>query len=527
MLKNVKSKLLKYFPWIVLGLGLLIYGATLFNGFVWDDEEQVVNNLAIRSLSNIPYLFTQSTFNTGGAAGMGGMYYKPMMPFFFTLIYQFSGLNAWGYHLVQVLIHLANAYLIYLILKRFIKPHWAALAGLLFLAHPGNVESVAYISGLQDVLFMFFGLLAFFWVGKKQSLTEKDWLVIFSFLLLSILSKETGVLFLLALPAYFIWFKKSALRPYFLYLSLLVCLYLILRFGMAGVGLNENKLSPIMLASLPERLITLPKIIFYYLRLFFWPFSLAISQHWVVKQISWSEFFLPLLIDGLFFLGLAAFCFKQKSRPLWFFGFLLLIGLGIHSQLVPLDMTVSERWLYFPLFTWLAMVMILLDRKNIKSEFGLAVILIVITIFSVRSFWRTLDWRDGLTLYLQDEPRAAGNFDFENNLGVYLYRAGQYDRAQQHYLKSTIIAPHWWTNWNNLGVTYQAQGKSALARQAYLKAINNGDYYLAYENYATLLLKQKKYDKLRHFLENRALPRFPYNQSLNQIYQYIQQQDAD
>ena len=527
MPKNIKSNLVKYFPWIVFVVGLLVYGASLFNGFVWDDEEQVVNNMAIRSLANIPYLFTQSTFNTGGAAGMSGMYYKPMMPFFFTLIYQFSGLNAWGYHLVQVLIHLVNVYLIYLILNKFAKPHLAALAGLLFLVHPGNVESVAYISGLQDVLFMFFGLLAFYWVIKKSQLVEKDWLIIFVFLLLSILSKETGILFLLLLPVYFWFYKKEAIKTYLMFLSLLVSLYLILRFGLAGVGLNENKLSPIMLASFPERLLTLPKIVFYYLRLFFWPWSLAISQHWVVKQSSWSEFFLPLLVDAIFFLGLLIAAIKQRSRAIWFFAFLLLFGLGIHTQLIPLDMTVSERWLYFPLFALLAIVAILIDKKNINSQIAILVVLILVLIFSARSFLRVLDWQSGLTLYLKDEPRAAGNFDFENNLGVYLYRAGEYKRAQQHYLKSTQIAPHWWTNWNNLGVTYQVQGEPALAKQAYLRAIKNGDYYLAYENYATLLFKQKRYLELKKFLEKQALPRFPYNQSLNQIYQYVNEQNVD
>jgi Flp pilus assembly protein TadD len=94
-------------------------------------------------------------------------------------------------------------------------------------------------------------------------------------------------------------------------------------------------------------------------------------------------------------------------------------------------------------------------------------------------------------------------------------------------LRSTEIAPQWWTNWNNLGVSYERNKQPKKAEEAYLKAIANGDYYLAYENYANLLLKQKRFSELDKFLKQRALVKFPYNERLNQIYQYLRQQNAD
>ena len=528
MPKKLSEKILKYFPLVLLLLGMFVYGLSLFNGFVWDDEEQVVNNLAIQSLSNIPYLFSQSTFNTGGGAGMGGMYYKPMMPLFFTLIHAFSGLNAWGYHLVQVFLHIVNSYLIYLIFFRFSqKKGLAAFLSVIFLVHPGNVESVVYVSGLQDVLFMFFGLLAFIWVLKKKILVEKDWLVIFVLLLLSLLSKETGVLFLFALGLYLGFYQKTELKTYFRFLSILVSLYLLLRFGLAGVGLNENKLSPIMLADFFTRMQTVPQIIFYYLRLIFFPLNLAISQHWVVTQITWTKFYLPLIVDAVFFLGLLYLCLKYKRGSLWFFSLLFVLSLGMHSQIIPLDMTVSERWLYFPLFAFLGILLVIIkDRKNQETTLSI-VGLVIILLFSIRTLVRVPDWRDGLTLYQKDEPLASGNFDFENNLGVYLHRAGKYEQALPHYVRSTEIAPHWWTNWNNLGVSYQMNGQEKKAEQAFLKAMKNGDYYLAYENYASLLLKQKRYPELKKFLKEKAIPKFPYNERLYRIYQFVEEKNAN
>lgn len=300
-----------------------------------------------------------------------------------------------------------------------------------------------------------------------------------------------------------------------------------MRFGLAGVGLNENKLSPIMLADLPTRLQTIPKIIWFYLRLLFFPYQLAISQHWVVEKISLTNFFLPAVLVAGFFLGLLALCLKLNSRRLWWFSFALVIGLGMHSQLVPLDMTVSDRWLYFPLFAFLGAAAVLMERAKIRANTILAIAILVIVLFSGRTFFRVLDWKDGLTLYQKDEPLASGNFDFENNLGVYLHWAGRHKEALPHYVRSTKIAPHWWTNWNNLGVSYQMNGQEKKAEEAFLKAIKNGDYYLAYENYALLLLKQKRYPELKIFLQEKALPKFPYNERLYQIYQFVEEKNAD
>jgi Tfp pilus assembly protein PilF len=65
------------------------------------------------------------------------------------------------------------------------------------------------------------------------------------------------------------------------------------------------------------------------------------------------------------------------------------------------------------------------------------------------------------------------------------------------------------------------QGQYNKAAQAYLKAIEKGSYYLGYVNYAGLLVKQNKLEKAKDFLENRALPRFPYNENLENTYNYV------
>jgi len=530
MLNKIFAYLLKHPLLTFVGLGFVVYGLSLFNGFVWDDEEQVVNNLAIRSLVNLPFFFTQSTFNTGGGSNMGGMYYKPLMTAFFSLISLFSGQNAWGFHLVQFVLHSLNSFMIFKLFGKFMKKEWAMLGGLLFLVHPGNVESVVYVSALQEILFMFFGLLALL-VATHEKLKPQDWLTLGVLLFLSALGKETGILFWVGVLGYFGLYKKEYLLPYLRLFALLVGVYIVLRYGVAGVGLGYNKLSPIMLASFEERLLSMPRIVLYYLRLLVFPIDLAISQHWVVKVASWQDFYWPLIVTLAAVVSWLVALFSQLSkREVWrnlvFFTLFFGLGMGLHSQIVALDLTVSERWLYLPLFAFLGFIMVL--GQQLKKPIWLFYILsLVVVIFSVRTVVRTLDWKDGLTLFVHDEPLARGNFDFENNLGVYYYRAGKPKMAAIHYQRSTEIAPHWWTNWNNLGVVYQQAGKLLAAEEAYLRSINNGDYYLAYENYASLLLKQRRYTELRKFLVKQALPRFPYNIRIREISSYLEQQNVD
>src|SRR3989344_8599675 len=114
LLNKIENAHSIYLITILIVVPLIIYFPSLFNSFVWDDEEQVVNNVFIQNLSNIPYLFTSSTFNTGGA-GLSGFYYKPLMPVSFSLIFFVWKNNPFGFHLFDLLVHIGNGILVYVL----------------------------------------------------------------------------------------------------------------------------------------------------------------------------------------------------------------------------------------------------------------------------------------------------------------------------------------------------------------------------------------------------------------------------
>jgi len=514
----------RYFaPLALVVIGLALYASCFTHPFVWDDEEQILANNSITSLSNIPEFFLGSTFNSGGSANLTGLYYKPILTTSYALLYSFFGTNPFGYHVFQVLLHISNALLLFYFLRNFFQDRGRCfLITLIFLIHPIQVESVVYIAGLQEPLFMFFGLLT---LNLFSFANGKFLFLAGPLLLLSLLSKETGLIFLVLVPLYaYLFAHKGQIFSLFSSLGALI-IYLFLRFGLAQLPIAEHNLTPINRLSLLERLPTIPKIITHYFGHFFVPYNLSISEHWVVSSFNWSDFFLPLII--CLALAYATFLLilwqeKHKIRNLYFLAWFVL-GLGLHLHFIPLDFTVSDRWFYLPIIGLTAFLVSFLPAQKIFGFKDRYLILYLYLVFLlISSLTRIEKWQSGLTLYQNDIRLSPNSFDLTNNLGVELLRHGQIDEAQQYFLRSTQLAPYWWINFNNLGVTLENAGNASAAAEAYQIAIDNGNYYLAYENYARLLINNNQLSEAAKFLTT-ALKQFPNNVTLQEFAQYVQQ----
>lgn len=519
---------------IIIAVGFLVYVNAFFNGFVWDDEELIINNTHIRSIVNFPSFFSGSTFYSGGQEkGLSGLYYKPLMTAFFSLLYAFFGPRPFFFHFFQLFVHIANAVLVFLIFNTlFKKSVLSFLLSLIFLVHPINAEAVVYSADLQDVLFFFFGGSAFYLFMTQKA----AWPLFFlsSFLLLSsLLSKETGIAVVLIIGLYLFFFQKEKLKSFFPAVGLTLFTYSFLRFFIAGIFFNKHGLTAISVMPLSARLINIPKIIFFYLKTFFWPKDLAINQQWVVKNLNFSDFYFPMAANLLFFgllfyLGIKLWQQKKEIFDLFLFFFLwFVLSLGLHLQVFPLDLTVSDRWFYLPQVGLLGIFGIFLSRfpKRLSRFlfFGFAVIILLL---ASRTFIRTFDWRNGYTLYSRDVKVSQDAFDLENNLGVELFRKEQFEQAKTHFEKSIKLSPSWWTSYNNLGAYYERKGNLEKAEELYKKSIANGNYYLGYENLSFVLLREKKYEEALKFLE-KSLPFFPNNIKLTLALVLVYQKNGD
>src|SRR6266478_1324159 len=183
-------------PWIVpfiLLLTFLAYIPALRAGFVnWDDGDYIVDNLIVKDFANLKSIL--STPVQGN--------YHPLTMLSMAINYQISGLNAWSYHLFNLVFNLINCFLVYrlvmLLSNRSIII--AFTTAILFGVHPMHVESVAWVSERKDVLYALFFLAGLISYTKYiDTSSGKHYVLTIVFLILSLLSKPAAVIFPLAL----------------------------------------------------------------------------------------------------------------------------------------------------------------------------------------------------------------------------------------------------------------------------------------------------------------------------------------
>lgn len=526
-------------------ISLAIYFPALKGEFVIDDYGLVVQNTLVHSLSNISTFFSGSTFFNGDVHKMFGGFYRPINTLYYSSLYTLFGPQPFYFHVTQIVVHALNGFLLFLLLNYFLakiqtalgkKPETISyLLALLFLVHPLNAGGVAYIAASQDPIFFLLGMTTLLLL-TKYGYTLLTALLLFVILL----TKEAGILFFALIFVYLYLFDRRSLLKHVVVTAICLTLYLLLRCQLANLC-NGAAADHTPLAHLPISgyLLQVPKIIFFYLSTFLYPQKLLIAQHWYVKNATLNDFYFPLIFVSLFFLAALYFLFKlyykvslekKTKEPVFtvnkLYSFFLLwfcFGLGLHLHLIPLDFTVSDQWFYFPMAGLLGVfgVLIVYLTPYTRKKTVYIVFLLIISIFSVRTFYRAGNWQTQYGLLLHDYRYSAPSFDLENNIGFEKYNRGDIKGAQNHFKRAKELAPDWPIGWDNLGVTYEVEGKLEKAEQTYKKGLTVVPYYSAYEHYAALLIKRGKVKEAREFLKNKALPTFPYNTRLKELYKKV------
>lgn len=488
----------------------------------------MVNNFSIFRIENIPQFFTQATFFSGGSS-LSGWFYRPLVMAAFLLTTVLFGKAPFGFHFVQLVIHITNAVLLFFIFSNIFNRLNTQLAkpialflSLFFVVHPAHVESVSYIASMAEPLYTFFLLTLFLFLLKKDSkiLSYKDGFIASILFVSALFTKEGSIVFLpIAILYLWLFSNREKLIFWAKYLFSGLLFYLLVRFSFFGLQVESPKfLSPITHAAFYEKILTAFYSFFVFLRTFFFPKELVISQHFVVKDISDIRF-LTGLISVILAAAILVYFYKKGYKlglffGFWFLGFVFLV-LNIFF---PLDMTFAERWLYFSMIGILGLIGVLLInfKKVILRHFNIFLFLagLVVVLLSLRTILRNRDWRDGYTLYSHDIQISENSFDLENNLGVELFRRGDIEDAKRHFEKSVNLQPEWTISLNNLGAVYSRMGDLQKAKFYYEKATEKGDYYLAYENLAFLLVGAEDHNEAFRFFQ-KAIAKFPNSTNIN------------
>jgi len=525
---------LKKLPFPLLALlvlaitGVSLYAASIGNAFLMDDEEQIVNNRLTESLDQLARIFKGTSTGEGGSYNSYGVYFRPLMLALFALLRSSFGLTPVPFHVLQLGLHIGTAVFLALFLRQFFRPVAALLAATIFLIHPMNVESVAYIAALQDPLCAFFAMTALWLVASREKLPAGLLASLGALALLSLFGKETAILYFFAIVLYAIFFRRSSWPRVAVILAIATAAYFAVRSGFAGLTSIQHDSTQLARAAYSVRLMTLPLILTSYLAKFILPLQLATTQDWIVTSLEPLRFWLPLA----FVVALTSSCLvywrKTRDQVFLFFFIWTLAGLGFHSHLLAaLDGTVAERWFYMPCMglVGLCAAVAARHRELLVHRRALVAALVgaLVTGFAARTVLRSLDWSDGYTLYTTDIAHQQDSAHLQNNVGVELFRRGQILEAKSYFEKSIELHPGWKISWNNLGAVYHRTGHLAKAEECYRNSMKHGPYLLAYRGLATALAQQNRIADAKDFIAQ-ALQQFPADPELSRLGEILNRQ---
>jgi tetratricopeptide (TPR) repeat protein len=481
---------------ILLALTLLAFGNTLFHQFVYDDVSTVVNNTFITSVENLPKLFTHEYFLENIELS-----YRPVVTLSYFWDFFMWQKSPTGFHLTNVLLHLLNAVLVFVLLRRFFGASLVSLYGaLVFSLHPVTTETVNLVSYREDLLATLFFLGALISYMKARR-AERHW------------QKWAVLSFICAPLAYFSKESAAALVPVLLLLEIatpkkpppedhvspmhktvaslarratllaahaaLFAGYLLVRFVLMT---NPDAGRTAMFA--PTLLLTganFLRFFAYYCYLLIYPVRLCADYHFVPILLLRHPVIIASAVFLLLYVTIAVIA--RWRAPLAFFclGWILLTLLPV-SNLVPLRNPVAERYLYLPLIGFALLLAWIVNRllqgaaapstwhalaRRLIAIICLAQILAYFTL----TVWRNTVWGNEEVLWgttLACEPRSATAL---NNLGLIYVRRGDLARARTVLEHAQQIDPSDAKVWNNLGVLYAQSGNPAAALQSFQIAL--------------------------------------------------------
>ncbi len=441
---------------------IIVYSNSLGGEFLYDDDYFIVKNIHIRNLANIPSFFTSPS--AAAFAELAQDVYRPLTTVSFALDYRFWGLDTFGYHLENVLLHALNAVLLFMLLQLIFGNFIIAfIASLLFACHPVQTEAVAWISSRSSVLFLFFYLGSFIYYILFKKVGNKRYFV-FSLALFTaaLFSKEMAVSLPLLLVLYDIHFapresvKRRALKlaPYFL----LSALFVAVRF----LVINRVSQCPWWGSGPYDTFLTMLVALGNYIRILALPVKLC-AYYVTTVYSSIAEPVVPLSAAAIVILIAALPFIFKRSRGVSFAICFFFAALLPVSNIVPLRALMAERFLYLPSIGFCVLIAILLEksamraRSAIKSKAGRPAVVIavmLVLLYSARTMMRNEDWKSQVAVtnsILKIDPLNPWGL---TTLGAGLSDLGQYEAAIKPLLKAIALSEGYFAPRNILGFCY-------------------------------------------------------------------------
>lgn len=491
----------KYWPYFIclalIAVTLAVFWQVHSFDFInYDDNRYVTENRHVvtgLTIDNIIWAFTASHF----------FMWHPVTSLSHMLDCELFALNAGGHHLVNLAIHIANALLLFEILRRMTNRIWpSAFVAAVFALHPLSVESVAWVAERKNLLsglFWFLTIVAYIrYVNKPQI---SNYLLVILVFVLALMAKPTTVTLPFALLLLDYWpldrFEKLSLWRLFkgkiplFVLSAGLCVITVIT-QQSGDVLSLNRQFPfsIRLANALVSYATyICKMIYPVHLTVFYPhpgFSLALWK-------SVAAFMLLAVISIiLLYFG------RKKSYLVvgwfWFLGTLVPVIGFVQAG----AQAMADRYTYIPLIGLFIIIAwgandLLINWKHRKVLLTVVAGAIVL-VLSVCAWRQTSRWQNSQAVFEHTLNVTSGNYVACNNLGFALLEQDKFDEAISLFQRALQIKPDHVEAYNNLGMAYGKLGRKDEEMQAYQQALKLGSAHAeTYHNLGITLNQQGRY----------------------------------
>ena len=427
-----------WWPWVAALAAFIvvleIYGPALHGPFVLDDR-------------TLPFM-------TPGMEGkpLSGWisFVRPLLIYTFWLNYQSGGIDPFGYHLVNVFLHFLTSVVVALIAARLLtwanvegrkREVLAVLAGAIFILHPAQTESVAYVASRSEtlsVLFFYSGLAVFLYRGE-ESMTWLRAVAAIALFGAAVMTKEhTAVFPVIVVLADYFWNRGGVRKNAFFYslvaIGGLAGAFLVVRVlqGAVTAGLRTPGLTPV------TYFFTECRVVWQYVLLFFVPVGQNVDPDVAISHTLFEHG----AIFGLLAMAaviVAAWIFR-KRWPLASFGAILFVILvAPTSSFVPILDPEAERRMYLPFLGLILIALELLRHLKLQPMIGVGAAICVL--LSVLSYNRNEVWGDPVALWSDAAAKSPQKMRPRFQLAYAYYEMGRCQEAANNYEAASKLAP--------------------------------------------------------------------------------------
>lgn len=489
-------------------LGIAVYSNTLNNTFHFDDFSFILDNPGIRDPGKLIDLFKYWPSRFIGFVS-------------FVVNYQIHQFSAFGYHLVNIGLHILTSFLVFwFVCLVFSSPAMkdkgayrhreliGFFAAAIFLTHPVQTEALNYIFQRVTILAAFFYLTSLCLYAKAMlTLRESgraNKFYYFASLItafMGMFTKENIVTLPLMILLYDLYFLRQAKglrwRYAFPFLLLLPIVPLTVAIAKPVIFADVERLLNNPLSSSSHYLWTQFSVLATYLRLFLYPAGLNLDYDYPIAQAFWA---MPTLVSfsALAFLILLGVLTFSRHRLISFAIFWFFLTLLPESSIIPMADPIYEHRLYLPLvgcsiFT-VAGLYYLFRNKCFKIV--ITILTMIVAACSVLTYERNRVWENEIVLWSDTINKSPGKVRPYNNRGLAYFDQGEYDKAISDFSRAIELKRDYADGYYNRGLAYQKKGEYSKAAADYTEAIIISPKYLkAYINRGQVYSVSKEHEK--------------------------------